>query len=84
MSQISSSPAHATAAPRLIEQCEESVSRWLANVRGARRLARNRRILQALNDDQLDDAGIDRRVMSPRKASIAIEAGLMTKLMLMR
>jgi uncharacterized protein YjiS (DUF1127 family) len=50
----------------------------------SRMVSRDRTVLHELSDAQLDDAGIDRFAIRPRKPSIEIEAGLMTRLMLMR
>ncbi len=41
-------------------------------------------IIDQLSQSQLADAGIDRFASRPHKPSIAIEAGLMARLMLMR
>jgi uncharacterized protein YjiS (DUF1127 family) len=71
-------------AARIFQQLESGATRFLASVQQAQRSARGRATLHELSDDQLEDVGIKRWAMRPRKPSVEIEAGLMTRLMSMR
>lgn len=60
------------------------LARLLGRVQTQRRLARQRKIVSELSDEQLSDAGIDRSAIVPPRPVIEVDAGLMAKLMSMR
>lgn len=59
-------------------------ARAAAELRARLALARARKIVIALDEKQLSDAGIDTSKILPPRPTITVEAGLMTRLMSMR
>lgn len=68
----------------IIEALGRRAASLLARLQDRRRLARARKVVKDLTDEQLHDIGIDRATFVPPQPTIEVDAGLMAKLMSMR
>jgi uncharacterized protein YjiS (DUF1127 family) len=84
MSRTLSQAVQALSTDELLRPLTEGAAGLLARMHQHRRRALSRRILSSLSDQQLEDIGIDRASLAPARPCVAVEPGLMAKLMSLR
>jgi uncharacterized protein YjiS (DUF1127 family) len=84
MSRTLSQAPQAASIDELLKSLTDGAAGLVQRMHQHRTRAHSRRMLSGLSDQQLADIGIDRATIAPARPAVAVEPGLMAKLMSLR